>query len=180
MATYTHKQIQEFARGAGFPDIKINSKSGQVPLLALMSAISTQESGRKDEAYGTIAKGREISIGIFQINTVVHKNYSIAQLRNPVINAKEAYRIYKSQGLNAWGAYYDNKYKKYLQDALNAYNNNQGGNAVILQPNQILPALNTGNNSVNNNITLPNNNAEKDYTPYYILGALGLVLVLKT
>jgi hypothetical protein len=117
----THGQMQNLLRGAGFPDVIVPSKSGNVPLIALMSAIGMSESSGCTDIIGTIAKGREYSVGVWQINTLVHKRFSIEQLKDPTINAGEALRIYNLQGLNAWGAYYDNRYKKYLPASSAAY-----------------------------------------------------------
>lgn len=172
MACYNHKQIQQFAANAGFPNIVINSKSGQVPLLALMSAISKQESNHCDSAVGTIAKGKEISVGIFQINSLVHKKHTVEELKNPNINAQEAYRIYKTQGLNAWGGYYDNRYKKYLSEALKAYNN---ATIPVLTNNDVT-------NILSNTPILPvttNNQTVKPFTTTEIaIGATILFLLL--
>lgn len=129
MATYNQTQIQNLLRQAGWRDVNVSSKSGNVPLIALMSAISIAESSGKTDIIGTIARGREYSVGLFQINTLVHKNYSVDELKDPLINTKEALRIYNAQGLNAWGAYYDNRYKRYLPEALNVYSSGRGEQA---------------------------------------------------
>jgi hypothetical protein len=114
-------QLQILLRRAGFQDILVDSKTGKVPLIALMQAIGTAESSGCTDAIGTIARGREYSVGVWQINTKVHKRYSVEQLKNPDTNALEALRINKSEGLRAWGAYQDNRYKKYLPEALATY-----------------------------------------------------------
>lgn len=117
----TPAQIQQLARASGFQDILVDSKTGKVPLIALMQAIGTAESSGCVDAIGTIAKGIEYSVGIWQINTKVHKRYTVEQLKQPATNGLEALRIYKLQGLRAWGAYQDNRYKKYLPEALATY-----------------------------------------------------------
>lgn len=168
MACYSHKQIQQFAANAGFPNKTVSTSSGNIPLLALMSAISTQESNRCDSATGAISSN-ELSIGIFQINTKAHKTYTPEQLKNPVTNAKEAYRIYSSQGLRAWGAYTDGRYKKYLNDALKAYNGTT-----------ITPVIDSNNgNLVVSNTTLPDlaNISNNDKAILGIIGLLTLYLI---
>lgn len=48
------------------------------------------------------SSSREYSVGIFQINTFAHKNYTVEELKNVEINVREAYRIYGVQGYWAW------------------------------------------------------------------------------
>lgn len=124
---FTQSEIQGLLRSAGCPDITVNTSYGSVPLLAVMSAICMGEScGGCSLAInpGVGAGGRrtnEYSVGLFQINTLVHKNYTVEQLKDPAINAKEAVRIYRLQGLRAWGAYSNGSYKRYMGQALSAY-----------------------------------------------------------
>lgn len=113
---YSIGQIQSLLRQVGFPE----------NLIVTMAAIGIAESSGNSNAVndGSGTKSIEYSVGLFQINTRVHKNYSIEQLKNPEINAKEALRIYKLQGLRAWGAYTDGRYKKYLAQSQAAYSQN--------------------------------------------------------
>lgn len=88
----------------------------------LMTAIALAESGGRTDAInpGRGAGGRptnEYSVGLWQINTLVHKKFSRSQLTDPNINASEAVRIYKMQGLRAWGAYTDGRYRQYVSAA---------------------------------------------------------------
>ena len=61
-------------------------------------------------------KRNEYSIGLWQVNTNVHKDrinrmgYSIEDMRKPGPNLDVALSIYKDQGLNAWGAYTNKSY----------------------------------------------------------------------
>lgn len=114
-------QMQDVLRRAGWPDVSVSTTSGTVPLLAVMGAIGQAESSGNTNVIGTIAKGREYSVGLWQINTLVHKRYTVDQLKNPATNANEALRIYRAQGLRAWGAYTNGSYRKYLPAALAAY-----------------------------------------------------------
>ena len=121
---YTAKQVQDLLRQVGFPEDKI----------VLMCAVCRQESGFNTNAIndGSGTKSVEYSVGLFQINTRAHKNYTVEQLKNPIINASEALRIYKTQGLRAWGGYTDGGYKKYLALSQAAYS----GTPPIVQNNQ--------------------------------------------
>ena len=64
-------------------------------------------------------KQNEYSIGLFQVNYAVHKpmldemGISEADLRDPLINAKVALKIYQMQGWQAWGAYTNGSYLRY-------------------------------------------------------------------
>lgn len=125
-------QIQQYLRQYGFPEDKI----------VLMSAVLLQESGGRTCAIGTIARGREYSVGVGQINTFVHKVYTIEQLKCVDNNFKEIMRIYRLQGLRAWGGYTDGGYKKYLAKAQQAYNGNTTtvnlpNGTVTLTPNPV-------------------------------------------
>ena len=114
---YTAKQVQDLLRQVGFPEDKI----------VLMCAVCRQESGFNTNAVndGSSTRSVEYSVGLFQINTRAHKNYTVEQLKNPIINANEALRIYKTQGLRAWGGYTDGGYKKYLALSQAAYSGEQ-------------------------------------------------------
>jgi hypothetical protein len=108
---------------AGWTDRTVTAKGQQIGLLSLMTAIALAESSGNPAAVnpGVGAGGRptnEYSVGLWQINTLVHKTYSVDQLKDPVTNARQALSIYNSpEGLNAWGAYQDNRYKQYLTEA---------------------------------------------------------------
>lgn len=122
---YSYAQLQNLIRDAGCPENQV----------ILMAAISMGESSGNPNAInpGVGAGGKptkEYSVGLWQINTLVHKNYTVEQLKNPQINAKEAVRILKSQGLRAWGAYTDGRYKKYLAGSQAAYGSNNTGNYI--------------------------------------------------
>lgn len=88
-----------------------------------MTAIALGESGGYTGAYNPGRSGAggtnstEYSVGIWQINTLAHRNYSIEQLKDPQINAREAVRIFRSQGKRAWGAWTDGRYRQYLDEA---------------------------------------------------------------
>jgi hypothetical protein len=101
----TKAQLVDLALDAGFPD----------PNLA--AAVAMAESGGDPGAIGLGPKER--SIGLWQINTLVHKPPLVsdeAGLKVPKINAHAAYAIYVKAGRSwkPWGAYTNGSYKKYL------------------------------------------------------------------
>lgn len=116
MARYSIGQLQTILRQAGWPE----------DLIVTMAAIGMAESSGNSDAinpgYGPGGRRtREYSVGLWQINTLVHKNYTVAQLKDPITNAREALRIYRMQGLRAWGAYIDKRYQRYMAASQSAY-----------------------------------------------------------
>jgi hypothetical protein len=101
-------QLQNLLVQAGWPDVAVNSRSGQVPLIALMASIAMAESSGNPAAHNTSG---EDSVGLFQINRRAHAGYSVAQLQDPALNAQVALQIFQREGLNAWGAYTDGSYR---------------------------------------------------------------------
>ncbi len=105
----TNAQIRQVLREAGWPE----------SLIPLMAAIGLGESGGDPTAHRIRAAGQgqrlpENSVGLFQINLLAHPGYSVANLVNPVNNARAALQIYRQQGLRAWGSYTDGRYRQYL------------------------------------------------------------------
>lgn len=88
-----------------------------------MTAIALAESSGYTGAWNPGRGGaggtnsHEYSVGIWQINTYAHRNYTVEQLKDPNINAREAVRIYRLQGKKAWGAWTDKRYRQYLTAA---------------------------------------------------------------
>jgi len=99
---YSVGQLQQLLIDAGCPADKV------VVLAAVGMAESSGNPNAVNDGKGT--RSTEYSVGLWQINTLAHKNYTIAQLKDPRINAREAVRILKVQGLRAWGAYTDGRY----------------------------------------------------------------------
>ncbi|TXH51787.1 MAG: hypothetical protein E6Q97_17690, partial [Desulfurellales bacterium] len=88
-------------------------------LIPTMVAIGWAESSGNNRAInpGVGAGGKktkEYSVGPWQVNTLAHPQYDKNQLTDWDYNAKAALDIYKKQGLRAWGAFTDGRYKKYL------------------------------------------------------------------
>ena len=69
-------------------------------------------------------KKKEFSIGLLQLNMKDDKDRlldvfdieSEEELYDPIINVIAAKRLYDEQGLDAWGAYKDGSYKKFLKN----------------------------------------------------------------
>lgn len=75
----------------------------------VMLAIMMAESSCNPNALNTNSDGSNDS-GLFQINSI-HKK---PNRENPELNVRYAYQIYKSQGLNAWVAYTNKSYLKFM------------------------------------------------------------------
>src|SRR5271157_2305732 len=101
MAVYTKPQLEALWAAA-------NPGNGDPHLMA---AIALAESAGKTNA------GNYCCHGLWQVNTLVHP-YTIAQMENPIENAKVAGAILKSQGLGAWESYTNGSYKKYYTGAV--------------------------------------------------------------
>ena len=112
MANLSQAQIAMYARAAGMPNPDV------------MSAIAMAESGGNPRAHNAVPPDN--SYGLWQINMLGsmgaarRKEFGITsneQLYDPVINAKAASRILKSQGLKAWSTYTNGAYKKFMGGA---------------------------------------------------------------
>ncbi len=116
MTTLTAGQMTALAEKAGF-----NKNDAKI-----MGAIGMAESPGDPNAHNTNAKTGDNSYGLWQINMLGsmgpsrRKSFGISnneELFNPSVNAKAAYKIYKSQGLGAWSTYKTGAYKDYLNGA---------------------------------------------------------------
>lgn len=98
---FTRQHVLQIATQAGFPNPK------------LASAIAFAESGGVPGAI--VRSSRENSIGLWQINTMVHPSYSEKDLKDPVKNAAAAMAISKSgSDWRPWSTYKNGKYKQFL------------------------------------------------------------------
>lgn len=116
MTTFTAGQMTALAEKAGF-----DKKTAKI-----MGAIGMAESTGNSNAHNTNAATGDNSYGLWQINMLgdmgpsrrkslqINKN---EDLFVPAINAMAAYKIYKSQGLNAWSTYKNGDYKDHLSKA---------------------------------------------------------------
>ena len=85
---YSLAQLQQLAASVGFPDP------------ALAAAVAMAESGGNSQAHGDLQYGGDGSIGLWQIFTVAHPQYTSAQLYDPVFNAKAALRAAADTSVN--------------------------------------------------------------------------------
>lgn len=99
----TRAAVLKIATAAGFPNPK------------LASAIAFAESGGVPGAITNTP--RELSIGLWQINTRVHP-YSVEDMKDPIKNAAAAFAISRA-GTNwqPWSAYTSGAYRKFLTGA---------------------------------------------------------------
>lgn len=116
--------MQSLLRQAGWPE----------NLIVTMAAIGMAESSGRECIVGTIANN-EYSVGLWQINInpTLRRPWTKAQLCDPLFNAKVAFQIYGQQGLRAWGAYTDGRYKKYIPASQAAYQ--PGATPVLVSAN---------------------------------------------
>lgn len=95
----TRVAILEIAKKAGFPDPK------------LAAAIALAESGGVVNAL--LRNSREISVGLWQINTKVHP-YTAADMADPHKNAAAAFKISKGgTDWKPWSAFKNGAYRKF-------------------------------------------------------------------
>lgn len=100
----TRQAVLAIATQAGFPEPK------------LAAAIALAESGGVPGAI--MRSSREYSVGLWQINTMVHP-YSVDAMKDPIKNAAAAMQI-SNGGRNwrPWSAFTNNGYRKYLTGVL--------------------------------------------------------------
>lgn len=121
MATLTKTQIQAVAVSVGLPQPSV------------MAAIAMAESSGRTDVVNSIG-----CVGLWQINQPVwvksHPTWTQAWLKNPVNNARAAKVIYGIQGFQAWEAYTNGAYKKYMAGV------SQGSDSFdLLDPLGIIP-----------------------------------------
>lgn len=84
-------------------------------MIPVMVAISMAESGcRRDATYQT---ERERSVGPLQINLMAHRGVKESCARQYHCSARVALRLMARQGLHAWSAYGNGRYRAYLKPA---------------------------------------------------------------
>lgn len=82
----------------------------------IMIAIAKAESGMNPQAVNYNRNG-SIDTGLFQVNSV--HGYDGLSLFDPEKNIKAAREIYDKQGIQAWAAFNNGSYKKFLIDSTN-------------------------------------------------------------
>jgi Lysozyme like domain len=117
-------EIQTYASNAGFSGDDLNTAC----------AIALAESSGNPNAVGdlTLAPTNGPAIGLWQINSAKHKEYTTDQLRDPQTNANEAYAIYSASGFSAWTTYNSGAYAEYLPEGVNPDSNTQAVDAPEL------------------------------------------------
>lgn len=92
--------LLQIATMAGFPNPK------------LAAAIALAESGGVTNAI--VRSSREFSVGLWQINTLAHAQYSPKAMADPMMNAAAAFQI-SNGGTNwkPWTTYTSGKYKQF-------------------------------------------------------------------
>ena len=60
------------------------------------------------------ATSREVSLGLFQINSMVHHQFDKEQLYDPSYNAEAAYALSGGRNFQPWSVYNDGKYRQFL------------------------------------------------------------------
>ena len=104
---YSLAQLQQLAASVGFPDP------------ALAAAVAMAESGGNSQAHGDLQYGGDGSIGLWQIFTVAHPQYTSAQLYDPVFNAKAALATSQNgKNWQPWTTFRDGAYKRWYSGPL--------------------------------------------------------------
>lgn len=109
MSTLSYSTLESLWTEAGGP-------SSVAPVAA---AIAIAESGGNPAAVGPTWNGDAGSIGLWQIQTGAHPQWTVAQLENPQTNAQAAVSIYQAAGnaFTPWSTYTEGTYLKYLNGA---------------------------------------------------------------
>lgn len=102
MSNLSLAQLQELADQAGFPDP------------ALAAAVAMGESHGNPVALNDNPP-REHSIGLWQINTLAHRQFDPGSLTDPTYNATAAFQVYVAAGRSwqPWGSYTDGSYRQF-------------------------------------------------------------------
>jgi lysozyme-like protein len=79
MAVLNQSQLRQILRQAGRPQ----------DLIQIMSAIGMAESSGRTTALNN-RPGREYSVGIWQINLLAYREYTAAEMQDPLQNARAA------------------------------------------------------------------------------------------
>lgn len=95
----TRQAVLAIAKHAGFLDPK------------LAAAIALAESGGVPGAF--VRSSREYSVGLWQINTMVHP-YSVTDMKDPLKNAAAAFKISKGgKDWSPWAVFKNGRYKQF-------------------------------------------------------------------
>lgn len=98
--TLPREILLQIATMAGFPDPK------------LAAAIALAESGGVTNAI--VRSSREYSVGLWQINTMAHPEFSAKSMADPMLNAAAAMQIsHGGTNWQPWSAYTNGSYRKF-------------------------------------------------------------------
>lgn len=168
MPRYTLGQLQNLMRQVGWPESEISRGS----------AIFMYESGGNSDVIndGSSTNSTEYSVGLAQINTLWHKRYSVAQLKDPIINLTEALRIWRGRpNWQDWKnskAKYDRDYQGIASQSRQIYSGGYVAPLVITDKNI--------NHVIANAQPAHIEETETDKTALYIgLALLGLFVVAR-
>jgi hypothetical protein len=96
------------------------------PDLQVAVAVALAESSGNPAAVGdqTLAPTNGPAVGLWQINTGKHKEYTADQLIDPQVNANMAYQLYSARGgqFTDWTTYNNGKYGDYIVQAQQGVN----------------------------------------------------------
>lgn len=160
---YNLAQLQALTRQAGFPESEI----------AKAAAIWMYESSGDPNAIndGSTTKTVEYSVGLAQINTRAHKNYTVEQLKNPAINLKEALRIWRGRPNYADWFNSNKKYERNVQGiAAQSRAIYANGGAAVITADQV-PAI------LNNPLAVSETGTGESIAFYAGVGLLLLMLI---
>lgn len=94
------------------------NNGGSPALAPLMAAIALAESsGDPSSTNKTDNGGRQTSWGLWQLSDGTH-NQPVPNILDPNVNAQQAVKKYKAQGLQAWGTYTSGAYRRYMQSGV--------------------------------------------------------------
>lgn len=132
---YSFAQLEQLWINAGGP------KS----IAPVMAAIALAESsGIPSETNKTDNGGRQTSWGLWQISDGTH-NMPVANILDPNVNAQQAVKKYRTQGLTAWGTYTSGRYRQFLQSGVAPDQNLPSGSTPIGSSGTAEPAGVIGN-----------------------------------
>jgi hypothetical protein len=81
-----------------------------------MTAIALAESGGRTDVIN-VNKGGSVDHGVWQINDSNDYALAIGDWRDPGVNARMAYAVFKKQGYGAWSVFNHGTYAQYLSKA---------------------------------------------------------------
>lgn len=89
------------------------SGTGAWGVARTMAAIAGAESGGDPAAKGGPNSDGSYDLGLWQINDKAHPEITSMNWKDPLLNAREAFNVFQSQGFDAWVSYHDSSSKAY-------------------------------------------------------------------